>query len=140
MAAILTSVRCKSCFLVHFKQWQMAASCIPPAPRQSLGWWGEHSLDRSFGTLIHIWRPEVTDGCDISCLLIWQEIFSFHRLSPGLLHCRQILHHLNHQGSPVFFYTFYLLVFFLLPNTHAMLSPCIYDQNQQRKMSSLLVQ
>ena len=96
-----------------------------------IAFWGAHS---------HVWRTEIADGCDISCLLIWQEIFSFHRLSPGLLHCRQILHHLNHQGSPVFFYTFYLLVFFLLPNTNAMLSPCIYDQNQQRKMSSLLVQ
>ena len=32
------------------------------------------------GALIHIWRPEVADGCDISCLLIWQEIFSFHTI------------------------------------------------------------
>jgi len=31
------------------------------------------------GALIPIWKPEVTDGCDISYLLIWQEIFSFHR-------------------------------------------------------------
>ena len=30
------------------------------------------------GALIHIRKPEITDGCDISCLLIWQEIFSFH--------------------------------------------------------------
>ena len=30
------------------------------------------------GALIHIWMPEIADGCDISCLLIWQEIFSFH--------------------------------------------------------------
>ena len=30
------------------------------------------------GTLTHIWRPEVADGCYISCLIIWQEIFSFH--------------------------------------------------------------
>ena len=30
------------------------------------------------GTLNHIWRPEVTDGCDISCLLTWQEISSFN--------------------------------------------------------------
>ena len=67
-------------FPCSFKQWQMATSCIPPAPLQSLGWWGEHSLDRSFGTLIHMWRPEVTDGCDISCLLVQQEIFSFHSL------------------------------------------------------------
>ena len=31
------------------------------------------------GALIHIWRPEIAKGCDIPCLLIWQEIFSFHR-------------------------------------------------------------
>ena len=30
--------------------------------------------------LIHIWRPEITDGCDISYLLIWQKIFSFRTL------------------------------------------------------------
>ena len=30
------------------------------------------------GALGHIWMPEIADGCDISCLLIWQEIFSFH--------------------------------------------------------------
>ena len=28
------------------------------------------------GDLIHIRRPEITDGCDISYLLLWQEIFS----------------------------------------------------------------
>ena len=32
------------------------------------------------GAFIYIWRPEITDGCDISCLLIWQQIFSFHKL------------------------------------------------------------
>ena len=32
------------------------------------------------GGLIHIWRPEITDVCDISHLLIWQEIFSFHSI------------------------------------------------------------
>ena len=30
------------------------------------------------GALIRIWRPEIADGCDISYLLIWREIFSFH--------------------------------------------------------------
>ena len=40
-----------------------------------------------WGALIHIWRPEITDGGDISGLLIWQEMFSFdgfkdsHRLA-----------------------------------------------------------
>ena len=33
-----------------------------------------------WGALIHICRPEITDGCDISCLLVWQEIFSFHKV------------------------------------------------------------
>ena len=28
--------------------------------------------------LVHIWKPEITDGCETSCFLIWQEIFSFH--------------------------------------------------------------
>ena len=30
------------------------------------------------GALIHIWRPEITDGCEISCRLIWQEKFAFY--------------------------------------------------------------
>ena len=34
----------------------------------------------AWGALIHIWRPEIADGCDISCLLIWQEIVSFHKV------------------------------------------------------------
>ena len=41
----------KSCFLVHLKEWQMAASCISPAPQQSLwggGW--QHLLDHSSGS------------------------------------------------------------------------------------------
>ena len=32
-----------------------------------IAFWGAHS---------HVWRTEIADGCDISCLLIWQEIFS----------------------------------------------------------------
>ena len=66
----------QSCFLIHL------ASCILPIPQQSQcrggggGW--QHLLDLSFGSLIHIWRPEIADGCDISCWLIWKEIFSFH--------------------------------------------------------------
>ena len=47
----------------------MAAACIPPATQQGLA---------VLGGLIHIWRPEIANGCDIPCLLIWQEIFSFH--------------------------------------------------------------
>ena len=32
------------------------------------------------GALLHIWRPEIAGGCDISCWLIWQEIFLFHKV------------------------------------------------------------
>ena len=31
-----------------------------------------------WGALLHIWSLEITDGCDISRLLIWQEIFLFY--------------------------------------------------------------
>ena len=34
------------------------------------------------------------------CLALLQGIFPTHGWNPGLPHCRQILYHLNHQGSP----------------------------------------
>ena len=47
------------------------------------------------GALIHIWRPEIMDSCDISCLWIWQQTFNFTtwesqwwmRLTPILVIC-----------------------------------------------------
>ena len=36
----------------------------------------------------------------IGSLSLLQEIFPTQGLNPGLLHCKQILYHLNHQGSP----------------------------------------
>ena len=45
--------------------------------------WGRKESDTtewlSTAQYIHIWRPEVPDSWDSSCLLIWQEIFSFHK-------------------------------------------------------------
>ena len=39
-----------------------------------------------WGALTHIWRPEIADGCDISCLLIWQRYFHFTKnKTPALL-------------------------------------------------------
>ena len=38
---------------------------------------GSQALCSLLRTLIHIWRPKITDGCDIFCPLIWQEIFHF---------------------------------------------------------------
>ena len=34
---------------------------------------------------------------------VLQEIFLIQESNPGLLHCRQILYHLGHQGSPLVF-------------------------------------
>ena len=67
---------------MEWQVWQMAISCIPLAPQQSPWRVGGNSIHgiTVLGALIHIWRPEIADGCDISWLLIWQEIFSFHRL------------------------------------------------------------
>lgn len=63
----------------------MAASCIPhPNPTSASSSWkvvasaGSQALCFILEALIHPWRPEITDGCDIFCLLIWQDTFSFH--------------------------------------------------------------
>ena len=32
---ITSAIWCQSCFLVHLKEWQTVASCIPPTPQQS---------------------------------------------------------------------------------------------------------
>ena len=39
----------------------------------------------------------------VSSLSLLQEIFLTQGLNLGLLHCRQILYHLSHQGSQSFF-------------------------------------
>jgi hypothetical protein len=36
----------------------------------------------------------------VDCHALPQGIFPTPGLNPGLLHCRQILYHLSHQGSP----------------------------------------
>ena len=37
----------------------------------------------------------------VGCLSLLQGIFLTQGLNRGLLHCRQILYHLSHQGSPI---------------------------------------
>ena len=69
--------RAKHCFLVHLKEWQMAASCISPTPQQS-PWEVAASVGSQF------WEPSFTFGGQksmvaICYLLIWQEIVSFCR-------------------------------------------------------------
>ena len=48
--------------------------------------------------LLHPWDfPGTNTG--VGCLFLLQEIFPTQELNPGLLHCRQILSNLSHQGS-----------------------------------------
>ena len=39
----------------------------------------------------------------VGCCFLLQEIFPTHGLNPRLLHCRQTLYHLSHQGRPYLF-------------------------------------
>ena len=42
----------------------------------------------------------------VGCHALHQGIFPTLGLNPGLLHCRQILYHLSHQGSPLKSYNY----------------------------------
>ena len=70
----------KFCFLVDPKEWQIVATHIPLALQQSPRGGGSICCATVSGALVHIWGAETADDYDISCLSIWQEIFSFHRI------------------------------------------------------------
>lgn len=79
-------------FICTSATWGLSFFLVPlfPFPSSSaitVRRW-QHHLDSSLGNLIHIWRLETADGCDISYLWKWQEIFSFH--STSYLRC---IHH-----------------------------------------------
>ena len=46
------------------------------------------------------WAPPLGKNTGMGCHFLLQRIFPTQGLNPGLLHCRQILYHLIHQGSP----------------------------------------
>ena len=50
------------------------------------------------GSSVHGDSPGQNSG--VGCHALLQGIFPTQGLNPGLSHCRQILYHLNHQGSP----------------------------------------
>ena len=50
------------------------------------------------GSSVHGDSPGKNIG--VGCLALLQGIFPTQGLNPGLLHCRWILYHLSHQGSP----------------------------------------
>ena len=67
----------------------VAQSC----PTISTLWTVTHQTTLSTGFS----RQEYWRGCHF----LLQEIFPTQGLKPGLLHCRQMLYHLSHQGSPL---------------------------------------
>jgi len=70
-----------SCFLAHL------ASSFPQLLSSQRGGWGGGCIHwiAVLGALIRIWRPEIADGCDISCLLICQQILSFQFMIHSVL-------------------------------------------------------
>ena len=51
------------------------------------------------GALIHIWKSGIADGCDISHLLIWQEIFHFTVRRKSLFPSKTLFNHFDAWNS-----------------------------------------
>ena len=79
-----------------------------PGPGASVGTWESESESESFSVLCDSKQPhglyspwnspgQNTGVCSLSLL---QGIFPTQELDQGLLHCRRILYHLSHKGSP----------------------------------------
>ena len=75
----------QTCFLVPLQGWQITALAFPQALSSHSGVGGTISWITVWGALVHIWRPEIADGCDISCLWIWQGTFYFHGMKLFLI-------------------------------------------------------
>ena len=58
------------------KEWQMTASCQPSSSAITLGG-GSICWIPVWGALLHIWRPEITEVYNISCVLVRQRYFHF---------------------------------------------------------------
>ena len=63
----------------------------------------------------------------VGSLSLLQGIFATQRLNPGLPHCRQILYHLSHQGSPA--HTHVLMQICTRRNIHRCLLVCEHQFN-----------
>ena len=94
MAAQLSGANPVSLFTSRSSRWLLLA--FPSSSAITMGS-GSIPWTTVLGALTHIWRPEIADGCHISCLLIWQEIFSFHKLMEKTQSCMffsEMSHHL----------------------------------------------
>ena len=85
--------------------------CSEKIPCSEIPWTVAHQAHLSMGF------PK--QGYWVGCHFLLQGIFLTQESNPGLLHCKQILYHLSHQGS----YFIYLLIF--LYRDHFILYQCI---------------
>ena len=67
--------------------------------------------------LLYPWNPP-GKNTGVVCHSFLQGIFPTQGLHPGLLHCRQVLYHLSHQGSPIW-------SMFLYPTHSSPPCPCL---------------
>ena len=80
------------------------------------------------GSLVHgIFQARVLEWVAISCS---RGFFPTQGLNLGLLHCRQILYHLRHQESPIYFIYSIDSVYMSIPTYQFIqcppFSPCFY--------------
>ena len=74
------------------------------------------SLQLSYVIPIRLLSPRNSPGKNtrVSSHSFLQEIFPTQGLNPGLPHCRQILHPLSHQGSPIIIFSTSLSYIYIL--------------------------
>ena len=75
-ASQLSGAKSLSLFTLRSGRWLLLA--FPLSCSAVIMVSGRICLISVLGALIHIWRLEITDSCDISCLLTCLEIFSFY--------------------------------------------------------------
>ena len=75
-ASQLSGAKSLSLFTLRSGRWLLLA--FPQSSSAVIMVSGRICWISVLGALIHIWRPEITDSCDISSLLTCLEIFSFY--------------------------------------------------------------
>ena len=98
-------------------------------------------------TLASMGFPRQDHWSDLSSHSLLQGISSTQGLNPGLLHCRQILYHPSHQGSPLRIYPWlnwcllrkvFPLLWVLHPHTHLTTPSYRFHHSRKRPSNSFL--
>ena len=107
------------------RKWQPTPMFLPG---ESQGWGSPVGCMESMGShrVGHDWSDLAAAAVDIRVGVVWvdchallQRIFPTQGSNPGLSHCRWIVYHLNHQGSP----SGYICRCYSLHSSHSLLPP-----------------